>query len=254
MIRKLFCLPLLLVSVLAFAQSASSKSDNASDVLQRASRAFSSEKTVRRIGLTGTATWHAGSLEDSGRATLVASSDGAAEVRLQLAKKGVWTETQSAITDDMSCQWSDERNPENEAPAVSCMRSTVWFLPSITLQASSIPKIVGVADLGVESHDSKTYLHLQSQSVSLAMSRNQGLLKHSLEASSTDIGIDAKSLLPAYLKYKLQADNGSLSDINVEIRYSDYRQVDGVSIPFAIQRYLNGYLQLEIQIDSAQIS
>ncbi len=56
------------------------------------------------------------------------------------------------------------------------------------------------------------------------------------------------------LAYSVQPDKGPATKIAIEIRYSDYRAVNGATIPFHIQRYVNGSLQLDIQISSAQIS
>jgi hypothetical protein len=66
--------------------------------------------------------------------------------------------------------------------------------------------------------------------------------------------LDTVTLLPAVLTYSLHPDNGAQFEIAVEVHYSDYRAVNGVHIPFLIQRYVNGSLQLEIRVSSAEIN
>jgi hypothetical protein len=56
------------------------------------------------------------------------------------------------------------------------------------------------------------------------------------------------------LAYSIHPDNGAPVAIAIEVHYSDYHAVNGVQIPFLIQRYVNGALQLEIQVSSAQIN
>lgn len=72
--------------------------------------------------------------------------------------------------------------------------------------------------------------------------------------STTDIGLDTVSLLPAVLAYSVHPDNGAPVSIAIEIHYSDYRTVSGVQIPFHIQRYVNGFLQLDILVSSAAVN
>ena len=225
---------------------------NASAILSQAANAFSTGKPVSQVQLTGSANWYAGSLKDSGTATLTASSTGAAQMQLSLAKKGSWTEAQTGIGSDMACQWAGTDGVANQGDLMNCLRSTVWFLPSISLQPGTIPTGVGVTDLGTGTVGPGTYRHLQSQMV-LANMPNR-LLSRSVEASTTDIGIDPNTLLPSVLCYQVHPDNGAQINIPIEVRYSDYRKVNGAEIPFLIQRYVNGSLQLEIQISSVQVS
>ena len=46
----------------------------------------------------------------------------------------------------------------------------------------------------------------------------------------------------------------SCPDVPVEVRYSDYRQVNGVSVPFHVQRYLNNGLVLDFVASQATIN
>jgi hypothetical protein len=75
-----------------------------------------------------------------------------------------------------------------------------------------------------------------------------------MSVSTTDLGLDPNSFLPAVLTYSIRPANAVFMPIAVEIRYSNYQAVDGVKIPFTIQRYVNGSLQLEITLSSAQIN
>jgi len=152
----------------------------------------------------------------------------------------------------MNCSWAGSDETSHSGDLMNCLKPAVWFLPSISLQPASIPSGVGFADLGVGAVGSGIYRHLQSQAVLSAMP-NQ-LLSQSMEASTMDIGFDSSTLLPSVLKYQVHPDNGAQVNIPIEIRYSDYRKIDGAEIPFLIQRYVNGSLQLEIHVSSAQIS
>jgi hypothetical protein len=40
----------------------------------------------------------------------------------------------------------------------------------------------------------------------------------------------------------------------IEVRYSNYQNAMGAKVPFHIQRYVNGSLQLDLVIQSAQVN
>ena len=253
-IRKFFC-PVFVLGLLASAallQTSAAQQGNASAILSQITKAFSSGKPIRQVQLAGSAEWHAGSLHDSGSVVLTASSAGAATMQLSLAKKGSWTESQSAIGATMSCQWAGNDGTIHQGDAMNCLRPVVWFLPQISLQPASIPTGIGFVDLSIGTVGPGTYRHLQSQAVLAQMPSE--LLARSVEASTTDIGIDPNTLLPSILRYQVHPDNGAQVNIPIEVRFSDYQRVDGAEVPFMIQRYVNGSLQLEIHISSVQIN
>ena len=240
--------------VAAHAQGTSPKSESASGALSRLSAAFSGGQVVQRIQLSGNATWHTGSLEDSGTVTLNASTDGSSQMQLLLAASGQKTESQAGSGLSAKCQWAGADGVAHEIHSGSCWRSALWFLPALSIQPSLLPGNLGAVDLGVGTvgASGNTYRHVQTQltlsSLPDAMAMNIARL------STTDIGIDPVTLLPAVLAYSVRPDNGAQVAIAVEIHYSDYRVVNGVQIPFLIRRYVNGALQLEIRVSSAQIN
>jgi hypothetical protein len=225
---------------------------NAGALLAQLSQAISGGFPLKSVTLTGTAIWYGGNREDSGSATLTASAAGAATMQLSLATKGSWTESQSDFGIHAACQWMGNDGAAHEGDRLNCFRPVNWFLPSISLQPTLFPAGVGAADLGTSIVGIDTYRHLQTQAVLAEMPSK--LLLRSVQASTTDVGMDPNTLLPRVLRYQVHPDDGGLVEMTVEIRYSDYHKVDGVEIPFMIERYINGSLQLEIHLSSAQIS
>jgi len=106
--------------------------------------------------------------------------------------------------------------------------------------------------MGSEIVGGKTYRHLRSQLVFSDIPMNFAV--NAMQASTTDIVLDSTSFLPAVLAYSVRPDNGSQPPIAIEVRYSNYTAVQGARIPFTIQRYVNGSLQLDITVSSAQVN
>jgi len=225
---------------------------SAGPVLTQLSNAFSGGQTVNNVVLQGNATWQAGSLQDSGPVTLTASSSGTTQVQIALSALGVRTESESGQGSAQSCTWSKADGVSHEVSSTNCWKALLWFLPALSLQSSSMSASLGIADMGTGTIGSGTYRHLQSQLV--FSDTPQSITSQVMQFSTTDLGLDPVSLLPSVLTYTLYPDSGSSTPIAIEIDYSNYTAVSGVQIPFTIQRYVNGSLQLAITLSSAQIN
>jgi hypothetical protein len=234
------------------ATASSTASTSATNALARLNQAFSQGKPVSDVNLTGTANWIVGSTTDSGSFTLTASRTGSSSMQLSLGE-GSRSESTVGSGSAMQCQWSDKNGQSHNVDAANCWKPVVWFLPAFSLQPGLIPSILGVADLGngtVGSSEGSLH-HLQSQVVLNEKSRF--LVTDVTRQSTTDLGLDPTSYLPSVLAYSVMPDRGSITPVSIEIHYGDYRVVDGVQIPFSIQRYVNGSLQLDLSLTNAQI-
>jgi hypothetical protein len=215
---------------------------------------FSNGQVVQSVQLNGNASWYAGSLEDSGTVTLTAATTGSSQMQLQLASIGQRTESQTGTGSNAACQWASANGVANEVSLGNCWRPDLWFLPALSLQPTLLPSSLTAVDLGVGpvGFSGNSYRHLQSQ---LVFSNLASQLSSNLaQQSTTDLGLDPTTLLPAVLAYTVHPDNGAQAQIGIEIHYSNYQAVNGVQIPFHIQRYVNGSLQLDIVLSSAQIN
>lgn len=228
------------------------QSGNPATLLSGIAVAFSDGKAVQNIQLTGTATWYAGG-EDSGSVTLTAAADGSSQMQLSLASKGQWSESQSAIDIPMTCGWVGNDGVQYAGNLFNCMRPVVWFLPQLFLASAVNSSSITMVDKGVGPVGSAgNYRDLQCSFAT--SSSSDSVLQILTTASSVDIGVDQSSLLPSILAYEVQPDDGQDVLIPIEIHFSHFIQIDGVQVPSVIQRYVNGALQLEIQISAAQIS
>jgi hypothetical protein len=238
----------------AHAQGVTPQSSSGSGVLNQLSLATFGGKTVQSIQLSGTARWYAGGSEDSGSANLTASMDGSSQLQLQLAVSGARIETQTGTGLSSVCQWSGADGVPHSIDPGNCWRPAVWFFPAFSFQPALLASNFHVVDLGsgAVGSSSNVYRHLQGQ---LAFNSLPSSLSTDLtQQSTTDIGLDPTSLLPAVLSYSVRPDDGAPTSIAVEIRYSDYHVVDGVEIPYLIQRYINGSLELAITVSSVKIA
>lgn len=226
---------------------------NSAATLASINQAFSEGKPVARVDLTGNATWILGNGEDSGSVSLSVSQDGSATMSLTLGS-GNRVESSLGSGLDTQCQWVDKGGQSHATSTANCWKPAVWFLPDFSLQPTQIKGAVSVDDLGEgtvgSSPDTLRHLQARFDLPTKSGKEAQGIARWSM----TDLGVDPSTYLPSILAYTVVPDNGVESSIAVEVRYGNYRQVEGVQIPFSIQRYLNGSLQLDITLSGAQVN
>jgi hypothetical protein len=240
-------------SAAATAQETPLQQPNATALISQMSSAFSGSQVIHQITLSGNATWHAGSLVDSGPATLTASSDGQFHVTLQLSG-GQKLEGRTGTGTTAACSYSGADGVAHNVDLANCWKPAVWFLPAISLPMSLLSNSLIASDLGQGAIGSGTgtYRHLQARLQLSGLSPQT--LAHVTQQSVTDMGLDTSTMLPVLLAYRVYPDNGLQVVIAIEVHYSDYRDVNGVKIPFLIQRYINNSLQLEIAVESVSVN
>ncbi|QNI35462.1 hypothetical protein [Edaphobacter albus] len=229
---------------------AQSPAPDSNAIVSRANQAFSAGKPVTSVEMTGRAEWTAGSTKDSGPAKLTANVNGENKAEFDLSN-GTRIESQSAIAEDRTCTWSGKDGVEHDVSVANCWTATIWFLPQLALQGSGQPSM-----LSVQSIDETHLRHQVTFNSKVASSRPvvADLYSRMQKWSQTDLTLDPATALPSSLKYTIHPDQNSFANIQVEVRYSKYQNVSGVEIPMHIERYINGSLQLSIDIDSAVIS
>ncbi len=246
-----FILSLLLISISSFKGAKAQAASAAGPTLTRLAAAFAGNQAISQVQLSGSATWYAGSTTDTGSVTLTATSSGSTQMQLLLAAQGARTESQSGRDASRTCFWSGADGMRHKMNLVNCWKPITWFIPALSLQPSAVSASTGIADLGVGSAGPLgVYRHLQSQFVF----DDPSLTASVMQTSTMDIGLDITSFLPVVMDYSIMPDGGPQIPVSFEIRYSKYTAVNGVVIPFEIQRWVNGSLQLDIFITRAQVS
>jgi len=234
---------------LIFGAVISAKSQTTQAVLAKAAAAFSQAKPVNGITLNATAEWIAGSDDETGNATLTANADGSYSLRLQLAQSSR-TEAQTSFASGQTCSWSGTDAVSHPVAAQNCMGSMAWFLPAASLFGNLQPSTVSTSVESSTAGAASSFLDIQQQRTPPAAFTSDGaaLLTH---LSVVDLYLDPASFLPTGLAFNIHPDDNAASDIPVQVIFTNYQTINGVSIPFRIQRYFNGTLQLDLTVTLA---
>jgi hypothetical protein len=218
-------------------------------VLSNAASAFSQGKAVNTVTLNATANWIAGSDNETGTATLIASADGSYSIQLQLAQSSR-TEAQTSFASGQSCTWSGTDGVSHAVAPHNCMGSMASFLPELALFGAQQPVSITTVLVGTTASGTSQLIDLRQQRTpATALSGNANALFAHL--STVDLYLDSTTYLPTALAFNIHPDDNSASDIPVQILFTNYTTVNGVSLPFHIQRYVNGSLNLDLVVTQA---
>ena len=241
---------LALSSVCSVAQTLPTSDPQALALVAKSLAALTAGIAVPGVTLNATVISIAGSDYFTGTATLQAQ--GTKNSRVDLSVNGTTrTEIRTASGDIPSGSWVEGSAAATQFAQHNCWTDAVWFFPALTsLTQGANPNFV-FSYVGQEQHDNLTVQHvrvLQHLALDTANSSPVGHL------STMDLYLDPVSFLPLALAFNVHADRDMNIDIPVEVRFAGYQLVNGVQVPFHVQRLMNGSLALDLTVTSATLN
>jgi len=203
---------------------------------------------IESVHLSGTAHAIAGSTDEYGTFSFNLKRDGESSLRLDAGVLSR-TETEGSFGDDSACSWAGSDGVQHNMAIHNCWLSLDWILPSFALQSfhASLDKRLS-SEKGAQQ---ETTQRLEfARTLSHATPRSQELVR---KLSAVSLSLDPATSLPSSLSFNIHPEDDAGTNIPIIVRYSDYHQISGASIPFHIQKYLNNGLVLDLQVESAMI-
>jgi len=204
--------------------------------------------TINDVTLTGTVVRTASSDEGTGTVTLKALGTSQARLDMNLSD-GQRSEIRNlSSTGSAQGLWVGPDRSAHSAAIHNTLTDAAWFFPALTVLSQTSNSTYLFTYVGQETRNGAAVQHIRAaQNVGYSDPLIQGL-------TNEDIYLDASSLLPVALTYNAHPDNNALSNIPVEVEFSNYQAVSGVKIPFRVQQVFNGTLFLDITIQSAALN
>jgi hypothetical protein len=229
---------------------ASSSSPQAATLLTQSAAALTGNVVLSDVTLSGTARRIAGSDDETGTVTVKALATGA--MRLDFSfPSGPRSEVRGNSNGAPAGDWS---GPDSVSHSIALHNlSTDWgWFPAFTLSNLSSSANTVLTYVGQETRDGHSVQHLNvKQQFPNLTGTGASLMQH---LSQMDIYLDSTTSLPVSLAYNTHPDNDAGLDLPVEISFSDYRPVNGVQIPFHVQKYLNNTLYLDLQFQTTAVN
>ena len=242
-----FCL--LLIPFTARSQQTAIQNPQAVALATQALAALSARTPVSDITLTGTATRTAGSDAETGSVTLQALGNSNSRFDF-VSTAGTSSEIRNASGGAPQGSWITPDGVSHAMATHNTFTDAAWFAPELTvLSQLSNPNLM-VSYVGQETRAGAAVQHLHF-AIQSASTDPTGLFQG---LSAEDVYLDVSTYLPVALIFNTHPDNDAGTNISVEIDYSNYQPVNGVQIPFHVQKSLNGALFLDVAIQSSVLN
>jgi hypothetical protein len=197
---------------------------------------------ITDVLLTGTASWTMGSDNETGQVTLKARAMGQSRIDLAL---GRGTRSEIRINEPSNPLFETLAGGQWTTRAIhNSWVDANWFFPALSALVVGPGNSFGLGSISA----SQVYSQFQTANQKPAITSQIQTL------STVLYDLDSTSHLPAAVHFITHPDENMIANIPVDVVFSNYQLVSGVQVPFRIQRYLNGTLQLDITISSVTIN
>jgi hypothetical protein len=245
---------LLAVAVSSYAQqtpTAVSQDPTAIALVAKSLAALGGTTPISDVTLTGTATRIAGS--DTGSGTVILKALGSSNSRMDLSlSNGTFSEIRTSLNGAPQGQWLARSGSYNNIATHNCLTDAAWFFPALTVLSQTSNSNLSITYVGQQTRNGISVQHLQFAFG--GRTQIPGLGDPLLALSFTDVYLDSSSLLPIAFVFNTHPDDDALTNILVEVEFSNYQRVNGVEIPFHIQKLLNGNLLLDLTVQTASLN
>ena len=233
-------------------QSAIVRDVEAVSLLRQSLAAMTNGVPVSDVALSGTATRIAGSDQESGQAALEAKGTQESRVSLSLSNYAL-TEARNFVDGAPEGTYAGSDGIAHQLAQHNCFTDAAWFFPALPSLASGLSgQSADVSYIGQETLYGRAVQHVTVwQSAS---SPDVAAVKAIAHLSAIDWYLDSASAMPIAVRFTAHPPENSSADMAVEVRFSNYQQVNGILLPFHIEKFLNGGLVLDLTIGSATIN
>jgi hypothetical protein len=240
-----------ILSISLAAQQTATSNPQALNFLQRSLGALAGGQTLTDVTLSGTARRIAGSDDESGTAVLKVLAAGASRVDLSLPS-GHRSEILNTSVAPVAGSWSGPDGVSHSIAFHNLLTGSAWFFPAFTISKGLSASGYVATYVASETHNGQAVQHVSLSQPSL-LPNVPGAIS-SAHLTQVDLFLDSTTLLPAAIAFNIHPDNNQLLDIPIEIRFSSYQAVNGVQVPFHVQKYLNNGLILDFQATSVTLN
>lgn len=247
MFRLAVAVSLLISAVCAVGQNPQSSDLFAVSLAQKSVAALTGGLPVGDVTLNASVISILGSDNETGTGTFTAKGFSESRVDLNLSG-GTRSEVRNIANGGPAGAWARNGGASTAYAGHNTLTDAAWFFPALSsLTQTANPNVV-FKYIGQEQHSGVNTQHIQIfQAPPAGIASVQRL-------STTEVYLDAATLLPVAMAFKVHPDKDMNTDIPAEILFANYRAVNGIQVPFHFQRMLNGGVILDVTVTSAALN
>ena len=248
MFRLAVAVVLLLSPAVANAQNPASD-PQAITLAQQSIKALTGGATVTDVTLTANVTSILGSDYEGGTGTLQAKATGESRSDLNLSTSGTRTDVRNLVSGAPGGAWGKNGGTSTAYAGHNCWSDAAWFFPALSSLAQTANPNFSFKYIGPEQHGGANSQHIRIYHLA-----TQGQPPSVQRLSTMDFYLDPVSSLPLGITFNTHPDGDMNLNIPVAINFANYQPVQGVQVPFHIQRMLNGGVVLDATVTTAVIN
>lgn len=242
-------------------------------LVQNSLAALTNGAAVTDVTLTGSARRIAGSDDETGTATLEATSLGDSRMELAFAsgnrieiRNHSATPLANALPLGITLPaaatqphpvgaWSGPDGVLHGMVARDTLTEPAWFFPAIAVAHIADSPVWVLTYMGPETHDGASVIHVQAtEQIPSSSNAPQQFVDSIRQLTRTDLYFDPTSSLLLALDFNSHPQTNFLIDIPVEIRFSNYQMVNGVDVPMLVQKFINNSPVLDLQFSNTALN
>ncbi len=224
---------------------------NAATLASQTLHAMAGGTAISDITMVGSATYIAGSDQETVSIVLMGLGTTSSSVKLNLAS-GPVTEVRNYSTAARSAAWIDQDGTAHPIALHNCWTEAVWFFPALGVLTQMNDPQLSFAYVGAETHYGVPVQHVRTYRV--MTTQGPDVIETIQKLSTVDVYLDPSSLLPEFVTFSTHPDDNFNIAIPVEIDFADYRSVGNAHLPFHIRRFEAGVLKLDVVVASATLN
>jgi hypothetical protein len=234
---------LLASSVLAVGQSAPTSDPQAISLAVKSVLALTGGASISDVTLNANIISILGSDYETGTGTFSAKGTGKSRADLNLTG---WTRTdvRNVINGFPSGAWTRNGGTPTAYAQHNSWTDSAWFFPVLSSATQSSKPSFVLKYVGQGQFAGLNVQHIQIFQAPSGFSTVQRL-------SAMDFYLDAVSYLPVAVGFNVHSDSDMNTNILVQINFANYQQVNGVQVPFHIQKMLDGEVVLDVTVTNA---
>ncbi|MGB6481992.1 MAG: hypothetical protein WBE86_00740 [Candidatus Acidiferrales bacterium] len=249
----LFAFSFLLMVIAVQAQESSTpapRDPQAVSLLQRSLAALVDTTTVNDVTLNASTDWIAGSDNETGSATLKATAIGQGRVDLSLSD-GQRSEVVDISQAPPVGSWCGTDGVWHSIVAHNLYTDPTWFFPTFLISRVLSGVNYAVSPMDAETQNGVAVEHVRTYQQP-GFTTDVAALLQSL--SQIDIYLNASTLLPVSVSFNTHADDNALDNVPIQIKFLNYQVVQGISVPYHIQKYIQNGLALDLTVTGVQVN
>jgi len=237
---------------LVFAQTQPNSDPLAVSLAQQSITALTGGAVVSDVTLNANVVSVVGPDSTTGTATLQAKGIGESRIDLSLPS-GTSTDIRNDSAGYPQGTTAINGGTQQAWPLHNCWINASWFFPALSVLSSTSDPTVIFSYVGLETRNGTPVQHIQSYRYVVDPNR-AATTALTQRLSTTDFYLDSLSLLPVSVTFNSHPYNDDGMDMTTEIDFSSYQPVNGVQVPFRIQKFVFGSLALDITVTGATVN